>query len=103
MLFLISCRISEHFFLSLWQLAELQKNVRHRVSAEYWLRSNCSHPDNQLFDWGKMRLCRAHYGVGDAFATEADDQFRKKRDAEVTCYFVFLPVTYMLHIVQREL
>lgn len=30
-----------------------------------------------------MRLRRPLYGVGDAFATEADDHFRKKRDAEV--------------------
>ncbi|XP_048234763.1 probable ATP-dependent DNA helicase CHR12 isoform X2 [Ricinus communis] len=29
-----------------------------------------------------MRLRRPLYGVGDAFAPEADDQFRKKRDAE---------------------
>ncbi|KAK4790333.1 hypothetical protein SAY86_017637 [Trapa natans] len=64
------------------KLAELQQKIRHRVSAEYWLHANCSHPDKQLFDWGMMRLCRAHYGVGDAFATETDDQFRKKRDTE---------------------
>lgn len=30
-----------------------------------------------------MRLPRPFYGVGDPFAMEADDQFRKKRDAEV--------------------
>ncbi|XP_031378496.1 probable ATP-dependent DNA helicase CHR12 [Punica granatum] len=29
-----------------------------------------------------MRLHRAQYGIGDAFATEADDHFSKKRDAE---------------------
>ena len=40
-------------------------------------------PDKQLFDWGIMRLPRPLYGIGDAFAMEADDQFRKKRDAEV--------------------
>ena len=40
-------------------------------------------PDKQLFDWGMMRLPRPLYGIGDAFAMEADDQFRKKRDAEV--------------------
>ncbi|KAH8500378.1 hypothetical protein H0E87_015586 [Populus deltoides] len=39
-------------------------------------------PDKQLFDWGIMRLPRPLYGIGDAFAMEADDQFRKKRDAE---------------------
>jgi hypothetical protein len=30
-----------------------------------------------------MRLRHPLYGVGDAFAMDADDQFRKKRDAEV--------------------
>ncbi|KAK4769218.1 hypothetical protein SAY86_027368 [Trapa natans] len=64
------------------KLMELQRKVRSRVSAEYWLRMSCAGPENQLFDWGMMRFCRANYGVGDAFATEADDQFRKKRDAE---------------------
>lgn len=29
-----------------------------------------------------MRLRRPLYGVGDPFAVEADDQLRKKRDAE---------------------
>jgi hypothetical protein len=53
------------------------------VSTEYWLRVNCAEPDKQLFDWGMMRLRRPLYGVGDAFAMDADDQFRKKRDAEV--------------------
>lgn len=43
----------------------------------------CAFPEKQLFDWGMMRLRRPLYGVGDAFATEADDHFRKKRDAEV--------------------
>ena len=62
---------------------ELQSKVRSDVSAEYWLRMNCAYPDKQLFDWGMMRLRRPLYGVGDAFAMEADDQFRKKRDAEV--------------------
>lgn len=65
------------------QLAELQRKVRSEVSSEYWLRVNCAEPDKQLFDWGMMRLRRPLYGVGDAFAMDADDQFRKKRDAEV--------------------
>ncbi|KAJ4833775.1 putative ATP-dependent DNA helicase chr12 [Turnera subulata] len=64
------------------KLADLQRKVRSEVSAEYWLRVNCALPNRQLFDWGMMRLPRPLYGVGDAFATEADDQFRKKRDAE---------------------
>ncbi|PON80136.1 putative ATP-dependent DNA helicase CHR [Parasponia andersonii] len=64
------------------KLADLQKKVRSDVSSEYWLRTHCAHPDKQLFDWGMMRLRRPLYGVGDAFAMEADDQFRKKRDAE---------------------
>ncbi|KAK9287937.1 hypothetical protein L1049_016382 [Liquidambar formosana] len=64
------------------KLAELQSKVRSDVSSEYWLRANCAHPDKQLFDWGMTRLHRPLYGVGDAFAMEADDQFRKKRDAE---------------------
>jgi len=29
------------------------------------------------------RLRRPFYGVGDPFAADADDQLRKKRDAEV--------------------
>ena len=66
------------------QLADLQRKVRTDVSSEYWLRTNCAYPDKQLFDWGLMRLRRQLYGVGDAFAMEADDQFRKKRDAEVS-------------------
>ena len=65
------------------QLAELQSKVRSEVSSEYWLRLNCVFPDKQLFDWGIMRLPHPLYGIGDVFATEADDQFRKKRDAEV--------------------
>ncbi|KAL5849724.1 hypothetical protein ACOSQ4_007737 [Xanthoceras sorbifolium] len=64
------------------KLAELQSKVRCDVSSEYWLRMSCAYPDKQLFDWGMMRLRRPLYGVGDAFAMEADDQFRKKRDAE---------------------
>ncbi|XP_015888043.3 probable ATP-dependent DNA helicase CHR12 isoform X1 [Ziziphus jujuba] len=64
------------------KLAELQRKVRSDVSSEYWLRANCTYPDKQLFDWGMMRLRRPLYGVGDVFAVEADDQFRKKRDAE---------------------
>ncbi|KAK0608536.1 hypothetical protein LWI29_032098 [Acer saccharum] len=64
------------------KLAELQSKVRCDVSSEYWLRVSCAYPDKQLFDWGMMRLRRPLYGVGDAFAMEADDQFRKKRDAE---------------------
>lgn len=64
------------------KLADLQKKVRSEVSSEYWLREKCARPDKQLFDWGFMRLRHPLYGVGDAFAMEADDQFRKKRDAE---------------------
>ncbi|KAL9410548.1 hypothetical protein AB3S75_044338 [Citrus x aurantiifolia] len=64
------------------KLAELQSKVRSDVSSEYWLRMTCAFPEKQLFDWGMMRLRRPLYGVGDAFATEADDHFRKKRDAE---------------------
>ncbi|KAJ6771553.1 SNF2/RAD54 HELICASE FAMILY [Salix koriyanagi] len=64
------------------KLAELQNKVRSEVSSEYWLRFNCMFPDKQLFDWGMMRLPRPLYGIGDAFSMEADDQFRKKRDAE---------------------
>ena len=73
-----------------WQLAELQNKVRSEVSSEYWLRFNCMFPDKQLFDWGMMRLPRPLYGIGDAFSMEADDQFRKKRDAEVSSsMFIF--------------
>ncbi|KAF5465666.1 hypothetical protein F2P56_015648 [Juglans regia] len=64
------------------KLAELQRKVRSNVTSEYWLRVKCAEPDKQLFDWGMMRLRRPLYGVGDAFAMDADDQFRKKRDAE---------------------
>ncbi|XP_065863380.1 probable ATP-dependent DNA helicase CHR12 isoform X2 [Euphorbia lathyris] len=64
------------------KLVELQRKVRKEVSSEYWLRLNCASPDKQLYDWGMMRLRRPLYGVGDAFVTESDDQFRKKRDAE---------------------
>lgn len=64
------------------KLADLQRKVRSDVSSEYRLRTNCAYPDKLLFDWGMMRLRRPLYGVGDAFAMEADDQFRKKRDAE---------------------
>eukprot|EP00257_Ricinus_communis_P025348 XP_025012762.1 probable ATP-dependent DNA helicase CHR12 [Ricinus communis] len=64
------------------KLADLQRKVRTEVNSEYWLRLKCASPDKQLFDWGMMRLRRPLYGVGDAFAPEADDQFRKKRDAE---------------------
>lgn len=72
------------------QLAELQSKVRSEVSSEYWLRVNCAEPDKQLFDWGMMRLRRPLYGVGDAFAMDADDQFRKKRDAEVLLVYGLL-------------
>ncbi|XP_042939804.1 probable ATP-dependent DNA helicase CHR12 isoform X3 [Carya illinoinensis] len=64
------------------KLAELQRKVRSNVSSEYWLRLKCAEPDKQLFDWGMLRLRRPLYGVGDAFAMDANDQFRKKRDAE---------------------
>ncbi|CAK9329073.1 unnamed protein product [Citrullus colocynthis] len=66
------------------KLLDLQKKVRSDVSSEYWLQATCAYPDKQLFDWGMMRLHRPPYGVGDAFAMEADDQLRKKRDAERT-------------------
>jgi len=69
------------------QLAELQGKVRTEVSSEYWLNVNCAYPDRQLFDWGMMRLRRPPYGIGDPFAMDADDQIRKKRDAEVIFYF----------------
>ncbi|XP_057538661.1 probable ATP-dependent DNA helicase CHR12 [Amaranthus tricolor] len=64
------------------KLAELQKKVRSEVSAEYWLRLKCVHPEQQLFDWGMTRLRRPFYGVGNPFAGDSDDQIRKKRDAE---------------------
>ncbi|XP_010468039.1 PREDICTED: probable ATP-dependent DNA helicase CHR12 [Camelina sativa] len=64
------------------KLRELQTKVRTKVSSEFWLRLNCADVSSQLFDWGMMRLPRPFYGVGDPFAMEADDQFRKKRDAE---------------------
>ncbi|KAL9290473.1 putative ATP-dependent DNA helicase CHR12 [Arabidopsis thaliana] len=64
------------------KLRELQGKVRTAVSSEFWLRLNCADVSSQLFDWGMMRLPRPFYGVGDPFAMEADDQFRKKRDAE---------------------
>ncbi|PIN16531.1 Nucleoplasmin ATPase [Handroanthus impetiginosus] len=64
------------------KLAELQSKVRSEVSAEYWLRLQCANPDKQLFDWGMMRLRRPLYGIGDAFAMEADDPLKKKREAE---------------------
>ncbi|KAL2922518.1 putative ATP-dependent DNA helicase CHR12 [Bienertia sinuspersici] len=64
------------------KLADLQKKVRSEVSSEYWLRLKCVHPEQQLFDWGMTRLRRPFYGVGHPFAREADDQLRKKRDAE---------------------
>ncbi|KAI4317782.1 hypothetical protein L6164_025624 [Bauhinia variegata] len=64
------------------KLAELQRKVRSEVSSEYWLNVLCAYPDRQLFDWGMMRLHRPLYGVGDPFSMDADDQLRKKRDAE---------------------
>ncbi|KAL7144672.1 hypothetical protein ABFS83_07G028500 [Erythranthe nasuta] len=64
------------------KLAELQRKVRCEVGSEYWLRLHCANPEKQLFDWGMMRLRRPLYGIGDAFATDADDPLRKKRDAE---------------------
>jgi SWI/SNF-related matrix-associated actin-dependent regulator of chromatin subfamily A protein 2/4 len=64
------------------KLRELQGKVRTAVSSEFWLRLNCADVSSQVFDWGMMRLPRPFYGVGDPFAMEADDQFRKKRDAE---------------------
>ncbi|KAK7405884.1 hypothetical protein VNO78_07496 [Psophocarpus tetragonolobus] len=64
------------------KLDELQRKVRTDVSSEYWLNIKCAYPDRQLFDWSMMRLRRPLYGVGDPFAMDADDQIRKKRDAE---------------------
>ncbi|MED6157149.1 putative ATP-dependent DNA helicase chr12 [Stylosanthes scabra] len=64
------------------KLGELHSKVRSEVSSEYWLNVKCAYPDKQLFDWGMMRLQRPLYGVGDPFAMDADDQIRKKRDAE---------------------
>ncbi|KAL3505887.1 hypothetical protein ACH5RR_031269 [Cinchona calisaya] len=64
------------------KLAELQSKVRSEVSAEYWLRLQCANPENQLFDWGMMRLRRPLYGIGDAFAVDAEDPLKKKRDSE---------------------
>ncbi|KAL6971512.1 putative ATP-dependent DNA helicase chr12 [Sarracenia purpurea var. burkii] len=64
------------------KLAELQSKVRSDVSSEYWLRLYCAYPQKQLFDWGMMRLRRPMYGIGDAFSMEADDNLKKKRDAE---------------------
>ncbi|XP_027362885.1 probable ATP-dependent DNA helicase CHR12 isoform X1 [Abrus precatorius] len=64
------------------KLAELQRKVRTDVSSEYWLSVKCAYPDRQLFDWSMMRLRRPLYGVGDPFVMDADDQIRKKRDAE---------------------
>ncbi|PWA75425.1 Helicase, C-terminal [Artemisia annua] len=65
------------------KLAELQRKVRSDVSSEYMLCLNCANPEKQLFDWGKMRLPRYPYGVGDAFAVDSDNPLKKKRDAEV--------------------
>ncbi|CAJ1925279.1 unnamed protein product [Sphenostylis stenocarpa] len=64
------------------KLAELQRMVRTDVSSEYWLNVKCAYPERQLFDWSMMRLRRPLYGVGDPFAMDADDQIRKKRDAQ---------------------
>ncbi|KAL5139901.1 putative ATP-dependent DNA helicase CHR12 [Glycine soja] len=64
------------------KLAELQMKVQSDVSSEYWLNAKCAYPDRQLFDWGMMRLRRPLYGVGDPFAMDADDQLKKKREAE---------------------
>ena len=58
--------------------------------SEYWLRLHCANPDKQLFDWGMMRLQRPLYGIGDAFAMDADDPLKKKRDAEVGIVVNFL-------------
>ena len=79
------------FFVLSCQLEELQSKVRSDVSSEYWLRLHCAYPDKQLFDWGMMRLRRPMYGLGDAFAMEADENLKKKRDAEVIfCLFLTL-------------
>ncbi|KAK9139734.1 hypothetical protein Scep_009415 [Stephania cephalantha] len=66
------------------KLMDLQSKVRTEVSLEYRLREKCAYPDRILFDWGLSRLRRPSvlYGIGDAFAVEADERQRKKRDAE---------------------
>ncbi|KAK9137258.1 hypothetical protein Sjap_007852 [Stephania japonica] len=66
------------------KLMDLQSKVRTEVSSEFWLREKCAYPDKQLFNWGLSRLRRPSvlYGIGDAFAIEADERQRKKRDAE---------------------
>ncbi|XP_047319320.1 probable ATP-dependent DNA helicase CHR12 [Impatiens glandulifera] len=64
------------------KLGELQHKVRTDVSLEHCLQLNCAYPDQQLFDWGMMRLRRPMYGVGDALALDADDNLKKKRDTE---------------------
>lgn len=75
----------------------MQSKVRSDVSSEYWLQLKCAYSDKQLFDWGMMRLRRPLYGVGDPFAMEADDQFRKKRDAEVITSIPIICLKYLLH------
>ncbi|XP_058208498.1 probable ATP-dependent DNA helicase CHR12 isoform X2 [Rhododendron vialii] len=64
------------------KLSELQSKVRSDVSSEYWLRLHCAYPDKQLYDWSMMRLPCPMYGLGDAFAMGADDNLKKKRDAD---------------------
>ncbi|KAK9161195.1 hypothetical protein Syun_007536 [Stephania yunnanensis] len=66
------------------KLMDLQSKVRTEVSSEYRLREKCAYPDRILFNWGLSRLRRPSvlYGIGDAFAVEADERQRKKRDAE---------------------
>lgn len=86
--------VTDPFYFSSEQLAELQSKVRSNVSSEYWLRVKCAEPDKQLFDWDMMRLRHPLYGVGDAFSMEADDQFRKKRDAEVIISLCILFLTF---------
>ncbi|CAI9108670.1 OLC1v1008336C1 [Oldenlandia corymbosa var. corymbosa] len=61
------------------KLADLQRKIRTEVSAEYWLRLQCTNPENQLFDWGMMRLRLPSYGIVDAFVTDAEDPLKKKR------------------------
>lgn len=67
----------------------MQNKVRSDLITEYWLRKICACPEKQLFDWGMMRLRRPPYGVGDAFAMEANNNMKKKRDAEVIFSFSY--------------
>lgn len=86
-----------------FQLAELQRKVRSDVSSEYWFRVYCASPEKQLFDWGMMRLRRPLYGVGDAFAIEADDHLKKKRDSEVISFAYLLLMLGSILIFKKKI